>query len=376
MGIVPQPGIMEIALYVGGEARIAGRDEVLKLSANENPFGPPPSAVASIQAAAAEIHRYPPTDHGALHRAIAEVHGLDPDRLICGVGSDEVLQFAVQAYAGPGDEVIVPGVSWSTTYYPLHQYGLKLRFVDIDLHTLETDPARFEARLFGGPDTVVSDWATGDSYHTYGGDDFLRLGNGDDTVNAGTGRDTFQILAEFDPARITPMSSGFRVESVQGLDTLLNVEIVQFSDVSISVQVAKTIGVTLTGDANPGIPMDFLFGSEGDDILRGGTAKDWLFGDDGDDRLVGGLGGDHLSGGDGQDLLLGQQGSDVLLGGRGEDDLRGGGGKDRMFGQNGSDSLLEASAKVGLVLGGQGDQQIVWTQLIKVASDQCCIESG
>ena len=39
----------------------------------------------------------------------------------------------------PGDEVIVPAVSWSTTYSPLLQYGLKLRFVDIDLHTLNYD---------------------------------------------------------------------------------------------------------------------------------------------------------------------------------------------------------------------------------------------
>ncbi len=39
----------------------------------------------------------------------------------------------------PGDEVIVPAVSWSTTYFPLHQYGLKLRFVDIDLETLNYD---------------------------------------------------------------------------------------------------------------------------------------------------------------------------------------------------------------------------------------------
>lgn len=38
-----------------------------------------------------------------------------------------------------GDEVIVPAVSWSTTYYPLYQYGLKLKFVDIDLHTLNYD---------------------------------------------------------------------------------------------------------------------------------------------------------------------------------------------------------------------------------------------
>lgn len=38
-----------------------------------------------------------------------------------------------------GDEVIVPAVSWSTTYYPLYQYGLKLKFVDVDLHTLNFD---------------------------------------------------------------------------------------------------------------------------------------------------------------------------------------------------------------------------------------------
>jgi CDP-6-deoxy-D-xylo-4-hexulose-3-dehydrase len=41
----------------------------------------------------------------------------------------------------PGDEIIVPAISWSTTYYPLHQYGLKLRFVDIDLGTLNYDLA-------------------------------------------------------------------------------------------------------------------------------------------------------------------------------------------------------------------------------------------
>lgn len=36
----------------------------------------------------------------------------------------------------PGDEIIVPAVSWSTTYYPLNQYGLHLKFVDIDLESL------------------------------------------------------------------------------------------------------------------------------------------------------------------------------------------------------------------------------------------------
>jgi CDP-4-dehydro-6-deoxyglucose reductase, E1 len=44
----------------------------------------------------------------------------------------------------PGDEVIVPAVSWSTTYYPLHQYGLKIKFVDIDLKTLNYDLGALE----------------------------------------------------------------------------------------------------------------------------------------------------------------------------------------------------------------------------------------
>lgn len=47
----------------------------------------------------------------------------------------------------PGDEVIVPAVSWSTTYYPLHQYGLKLRFVDIDLETLNYDLEQLRAAI-------------------------------------------------------------------------------------------------------------------------------------------------------------------------------------------------------------------------------------
>ena len=46
-----------------------------------------------------------------------------------------------------GDEVIVPAVSWSTTYSPLQQYGLKLRFVDIDLHTLNYDLAQLKKSL-------------------------------------------------------------------------------------------------------------------------------------------------------------------------------------------------------------------------------------
>lgn len=104
--ITPQPGIMDIALYQSGQSQLAGVEHVLKLSANENPLGAPPSALAAMAEAAGDIHRYPSTDHAGLRRAIGEVWGLEPERIICGVGSDEVLQFVTQAFSGPGDEII------------------------------------------------------------------------------------------------------------------------------------------------------------------------------------------------------------------------------------------------------------------------------
>jgi histidinol-phosphate aminotransferase len=104
----PQPGILDIALYEGGAAQVPGVAGALKLSSNENPFGAPPSARAAFAAAADSLHRYPPTDHRALRAAIAAAHGLDPDRIVCGVGSDEILTLLAQAYAGPGDEVVHP----------------------------------------------------------------------------------------------------------------------------------------------------------------------------------------------------------------------------------------------------------------------------
>ncbi|MCL4187927.1 MAG: histidinol-phosphate transaminase [Rhodobacteraceae bacterium] len=104
--IRPQPGILDIALYVAGDSKVAGVDRPLKLSSNENPFGPSPAAIEAFRAAAGSLHRYPSSDHAGLRAAIGAVHGLDADRIICGAGSDEVITLLCQAYAGPGDEII------------------------------------------------------------------------------------------------------------------------------------------------------------------------------------------------------------------------------------------------------------------------------
>ncbi|HMO07455.1 MAG TPA: histidinol-phosphate transaminase [Paracoccaceae bacterium] len=104
--IAPQPGIMDIALYQGGASHVAGVANPIKLSSNENPFGASDRAKEAFARSVHQLHRYPSTDQAALRRAIGEVHGLDPDRIICGVGSDEIITFLCQAYAGQGDEVI------------------------------------------------------------------------------------------------------------------------------------------------------------------------------------------------------------------------------------------------------------------------------
>lgn len=137
--IEPQPGIMNIALYVGGKSHVDGVSNIVKLSANENPFGPSDAVKEAVARAAHDLHRYPSTDHAALRAAIAEVHGLDAERIICGVGSDEVLQFLCQAYTGVGDEILYTEHGFSM--YPIlaHAQGAipvkvpeRERVVDVD----------------------------------------------------------------------------------------------------------------------------------------------------------------------------------------------------------------------------------------------------
>lgn len=104
--ITAQPGIMQIDLYQSGKAVIDGIRDVVKLSSNENPFGPSEAAQKAFSQAAFQLHRYPSTDQRRLRDAIGEVHGLDPEQIICGAGSDEIIAFLCQAFAGVGDEVL------------------------------------------------------------------------------------------------------------------------------------------------------------------------------------------------------------------------------------------------------------------------------
>jgi histidinol-phosphate aminotransferase len=102
----PRPGILDIEAYVPGESAVPGGMKPIKLSSNETPLGASPKAIAAFQAEAGHLERYPDGTAAKLRHAIARVYGLNPDRIVCGAGSDELLALISHAYLGPGDEAI------------------------------------------------------------------------------------------------------------------------------------------------------------------------------------------------------------------------------------------------------------------------------
>lgn len=104
----PQPhrGVLQIEAYVPGRSGAGTTLKVFKLSSNETPLGPSAKAVAAYQNLALRLHEYPDGSAAPLRHAIAKTFGLDPDRVICGAGVDELLNLLADAYLVPGDEAI------------------------------------------------------------------------------------------------------------------------------------------------------------------------------------------------------------------------------------------------------------------------------
>ena len=101
----PRPGILDIAPYVPGKSGAKGA-KVYKLSSNESPIGASPQAVAAYKAGSEKLELYPDGNATILREAIASRYGLKPENIVCGAGSDELLQLLAHAYLGPGDEAI------------------------------------------------------------------------------------------------------------------------------------------------------------------------------------------------------------------------------------------------------------------------------
>ncbi len=102
----PRPGVLEISPYVPGKSEAPGAARVYKLSSNETPLGPSPKAIAAYHAVGDHLQDYPEGSAAELRAAIGRAFGLDPARIICGAGSDDLLNLLARAYLADGDEAI------------------------------------------------------------------------------------------------------------------------------------------------------------------------------------------------------------------------------------------------------------------------------
>src|SRR5258705_11157091 len=103
-GLIPY----DAGLSLEALARELGRSEIVRLSANENPLGPSPLAVAAVEREAGRIHLYPDGGSTALREALGRGLGVAPGQIVVGNGADELIALIAAAAFEPGDELIVP----------------------------------------------------------------------------------------------------------------------------------------------------------------------------------------------------------------------------------------------------------------------------
>ncbi len=125
----PQAGILEIAPYLPGKSGAPG-SKAIKLSANESPLGASPKAVEALRAAVSHPEIYPEGSSRLLREALGDVHGIDPARIVCGNGSDDLLHLLAQIYLGEGDEAVMNRYGFSV--YPIITRAAGARIVLVD----------------------------------------------------------------------------------------------------------------------------------------------------------------------------------------------------------------------------------------------------
>ncbi|MCW5722352.1 MAG: histidinol-phosphate transaminase [Devosia sp.] len=135
---LPQPGILDIAPYVPGKSAAPGKSAI-KLSSNESPLGASPQAVAAFSTVAQTLEIYPEGSSRLLREALGEVHGLDPERIVCGNGSDDLLHLLAQCYLGQGDEAVMNRYGFSVYPIVTRAAGATIVMVDEADFTADVD---------------------------------------------------------------------------------------------------------------------------------------------------------------------------------------------------------------------------------------------
>lgn len=148
------PNIAAAPIYVGGAAiadiqKQYGIDDIIKLASNESPLGPSPRAVAAMQAAAANLNRYPPMGDESLRSALAQLHGLEPDNFVTGNGGCDILNLLATAFLTPGDEAIICRPTFPVYDNTVRRVGAQVVYVDLEPDNFSYDIEAMLAAVTG-----------------------------------------------------------------------------------------------------------------------------------------------------------------------------------------------------------------------------------
>ena len=135
----PKPYISAIHAYTPGKAKAADGRALIKLSANENPLGCSQQASTALAEEAWRVARYPDPASNALRSALAETYGLESERIVCGTGSDELLNLIAAGYAGVGDEIIHVRYGFSVYEIATRKVGAEVIMAADDDYATDVD---------------------------------------------------------------------------------------------------------------------------------------------------------------------------------------------------------------------------------------------
>ena len=159
---IPRSTVARMSGYTPGEQPRPG-DRVIKLNTNENPYPPAPKVFEAIRAIGADaLRRYPSPLADDFRRVAARVHGVAPDQVLAGNGSDDILQVALRCYCAPGDVLASPDPTYSL--YPVLAELADVRFVTVPWETDWSLPTEAllatgaRALFFANPNAPSGTW--------------------------------------------------------------------------------------------------------------------------------------------------------------------------------------------------------------------------
>src|SRR5580658_2942084 len=165
---LPKPGILDIIPYKPGKSTVEGVANPVKLSSNENILGCSPLAKAAFVAAAERLNMYPDGRSNALREAIAKHFDLEPERLVFGDGSDELLHLIAQVYLEPGDNIVQGQYGFGAYAIGARACGAEVRFapepnlrIDVD-EMLKCVDRRTRLVFIANPANPTGTWISGE----------------------------------------------------------------------------------------------------------------------------------------------------------------------------------------------------------------------